>query len=192
MTPYSSTTTDGESNNDHPAADVDTIVVDPDDVIEAMRRNNRDRDQQRDHVLRISPPFDGQKEATPHISQAHAYYPPELSQKPIHISPSAFIVGHTAGNRHSDWRKTWSYPNRSLQRSIFRDEFGILADDGGDRQLTDEEQDKWDEWWETVVERWEDRARHALTKTEELTLTHPHPDVEKTVVAVRPKDNNGE
>ena len=178
-------TADGGSNSDHPAADVDTIVVNPDDVVEAMRRNHRDSDEQRSHVLRFSPPLEGEQTATPHVSEAHTYYPPELSQKPIHIGPEAFIVEHGAGNRHPDWRNEWSHPDLHRERSLFRDEFGARDEHGESRQLTDDEEDEWEEWWDTAVEMWEDRVRHALKNTEELTLTSQHPDIEDTTVAVR-------
>jgi len=38
------------------------------------------------------------------------------------------------------------------------------------RPLTDEEEADWEDWWDTVVEMWEDRVRHQLKNTEELTL----------------------
>jgi len=178
-------TGDGGSNSDHPAADVDTIVVDPDDVIEAMRRNDRDRDEQRTHVLRVSPSLEGDKKAKPHVSEAHTYYPPELSQKPIHIGPEAFIVGHTAGSRHPDWRNEWSYPNLHEQRSLFRDEVDARDEHGDNRPLTEEEEGEWEEWWDAAVEMWEDRVRHALKNTEDLTLTSQHPNIEDTTVPVQ-------
>lgn len=178
-------TADGESSTDPPAADVDTIVVDPDDVVEAMRRNDRDQDEQRTHVLRITPSFEGEKEATPHVSEAHTYYPPELSQKPLHIGPEAFIVGHGAGSRHPDWRPEWAYPRLHEERSLFRDEFDARDQHGENRPLTDDEEDEWEDWWDTAVGLWEDRVRHALRNTEELTLTgHPDPDMEDTTVEV--------
>jgi len=181
-------TADGGSDSDHPAADVETIIVDPDDVVEAMRRNKRDRDEQRSHVLRVSSPFKGEKTATPHVSEAHTYYPPELSQKPLHIGPEAFIVGHTAGSRHPGWFDEWSHPSIHRERSLFRDEFNAHDKCGANRALTDEEEDEWEEWWDTAVEMWEDRVRLQVKNTEELTLTSQHPDTEDTTVSVRVED----
>lgn len=178
-------TADGGSTTDHQAAAVETIVVDPDDVVEAMKRNHRDQDEQRSHTLRITAPFKGEKEATPHVSEAHRYYPPELSQKPIHIGPEAFIVGHAAGSRHPDWWNQWAYPNLHEERSLFRDEFGARDEHGENRPLTDEEEDEWGEWWDAAVEMWEDRVRHALQNVDELTLTSQDPAVEDTTVRVR-------
>jgi hypothetical protein len=178
-------TADGGSNNENPAADLDTIVVDPDDVIEAMRRNDRDSDEQRTHVLRVSPPLEGEQTATPYVDEAHTRYPPELSQTPLHIGPETFIVGHGAGTRHPDWRNEWSYPNRNEERSLFRDEFDAYGERGENRLLTDDEEDEWDEWWDTVVEMWENGVRRAVKNTEELTLTSQHRDVEDTTVSVR-------
>lgn len=172
-------TADGgdESANDqtdaaeHQASDLETIVVDADDVIEAMRRNWRDEDEQRSHVLRISTPLEGTKEASLHVDEAHTWYPPEMFETPIHIGPTAFVVGHDQGSRHPDWRNEWSFPSMAEERSLFRDEFDARDENGENRPLTDDEQDEWDEWWDTVVEMWEDRVRHALDAVDEITLT---------------------
>jgi hypothetical protein len=181
-------TADGGSNSDHPAADVETIVVDLDDVVEAMRRNKRDEGEQRSHDFRVSPPFEGEKKAKPNVSEAHTYYPPELSQKPLHIGPEAFIVGDGAGSRHPDFRNEFRYPDYGTEQHRFRDEIDAWDDDGTVRPLTDEEEDDWDEWWATVVEMWEARVSLQVKKTEELTLTSQHPDVEGTTVSVRVED----
>jgi hypothetical protein len=182
--------TDDDPTTSHPAADIDTITVDPDDVVDAMRRNHRDQDEQHNHVLRVTPPFDGDRRAKPHVSEAHTYYPPELSQKPIHTGPEWFIIGDDAGSRHPDWRNEFSHPDYGTEKARFRDEIGARDDNGGYRQLTDDEEAEWDDWWETVVEMWEDRVRTALKSTEELTLTSHHPDSENPTVDVRfePRD----
>lgn len=173
-----------ETTTDHPAADLDTVVVNPDDVVEAMRRNKRDEDEQRSHDLRVTPPLTGEKTATPHVSEAHTYYPPEMDPTPVHIGPEALVVGHGAGSRHPDWGSEWTYPDYGTEKYRFRDEIDARDEHGDIRPLTDDEEDEWEEWWDTVVEMWEDRVRHALTNTEELTLTNQYPDTEDTTVAV--------
>ena len=182
------TTPDGGSNSDHPAADLETIVVDPGDIVEAMRRNKRDEDEQQSHVLRVSPPFEGEKKAKPYVSETHTYYPPEMDPKPLHLSPEAFIVGDGAGSRHPDFRNEFRYPDYSTEQRRFRDEIDAWDDDGTVRPLTDEEEDDWDEWWDTVVEMWEDRVRLQVKNTEELMLTSQHIDTEDTTVSVRSED----
>jgi len=176
---------DGGSNVEHPAANLETIVVDPDDVVAAMRRNRRDDAEQRSHHLRVSPPFEGAKKATPHVSEAHTYYPPEMDPKPLHIGASWLLVGDDAGDRHPDFHDEWRVPDYGTEEHRFRDEIDAWGDDGRTRRLTNEEEDEWEEWWETVVEMWEDRVRHALKNTEQLTLTSQYPDIEYTTVAVK-------
>lgn len=178
------TTTDDDAQHAHRATDLETIVVDPDDVIAAMRRNERDQNESRSHVLRVSPPFEGEQQATPHVDEDHTRYPSDIT-RPLHLSPGSLVVGHAAGTRHPDWRNEWSYPNLHEERSLFRDEFDAHGSDGDNRALTDDEQAEWDEWWETAVEMWEDSVRHALKQTDELTLTSQHPDVAAATVAVR-------
>jgi hypothetical protein len=168
----------------HPLDSVETIVVDPDDVVETMRRNERDETEQRDHVLRVSPPFEGVKKAKTHITEPHTFYPSEMDPKPVHFVSEVFLVGHGAGSRHPDWRNGWGHPNRHDERAQFRDEFDYRGEHGENRPLTDEEKQEWDEWWENVIEMWEDRVRHALKNTDEITLTSQYPNVEDTTVAV--------
>jgi hypothetical protein len=183
---------DAAQNDDHPAAAIDTIVVDPDDVVDAMRRNHRDQDEQHSHVLRVTTPLQGERRAKPHVSEAHTYYPSELSQKPIHIGPEWFIIGDDAGSRHPDWRNEWAHPTIPEGRSLFRDQFDLYNERGANRPLTDGEEAEWDEWWETVVEIWADRVRTALESTEELTLTSHHPDVDDTTVNVRIEEDDAQ
>lgn len=178
--------TNGESERDHPTADLETIVVEVDDVIETMRRNKRDEREQRSHVLRVSPSFEGERKATPHVSETHTYYPPEMDPKPIHLSPAALLLGHDAGAHHPDYRDEWTYPDMTEERALFRNERDINEDD---RPLSDELEDEWDEWWTTVVEMWEDRVRHALKHTDELMLTSQHPEIGNTTVAVRVEES---
>lgn len=178
MTTDTTTVTDGGSTTDHPAAELETIVIDPDDVVAAMRRNKRDETEQRSHVLRVTTPLAGEQTASLFVDEAHNYYPPELSAKPIHLTPETFLVGHSAGSRHPDYRDEWNYPDISEERSLFRDE------------VPEDEQDDegWNEWWDTVVELWEDRVRNALQSTDEITIASQHPDIEETTVAVRIED----
>lgn len=180
-----SAATDGGASENHPAADLETIVVDPDDIVAAMRRNRRDETEQRSHVLRVTPPLQGERTASLHVSEDHTYYPTDMDPKPLHISPAAFLVGHAAGSRHPDYRNEWSCPTIHEERSLFRDELGAYDEDGEPLPIEGELADEWDEWWATTEEMWGDRVRHALQKTDEITITSQHPGIEETTVAVR-------
>jgi hypothetical protein len=179
------TTMSNEQKREHPASDIDVIVVDEDDVVETMQRNRRDENEQRSHVLRVTPPFAGEKRAKTHVSENHTHYPPDMDPKPLHFGPEAFLVGHSAGSRHSEWRDEWRHPNIHEQKSLFRDEYDAHGEDGGNRELTDDEEEKWTRWWDTAVEMWESEVRHALGTTDQLTLTSQHPNVSETTVYVR-------
>lgn len=181
---------DDKSETPHPAADIERIVVDPDDVIAVMERNNRDRDERRSHSLKLSPPLNGDKQANPCVMQSGNYYPPEMDPKPVHIGAQAVVIGDTAGKRHPDWRKPLSYPNYDIQRSSFRDECDLSDDNGEKRPLTDAEQNRWQEWWDPVVEVWESHVRHALRETDRLTMRNQHPSVTDTTVAVSFQDSD--
>jgi hypothetical protein len=160
---------------ENPADGLDTLVVDPDDVVGAFRRNKRDEDEQRTHVLRVSPPFKGEQTASLHVSEGHAHYPPEMEPKPIHVGPAAFLVGHDLGVWHPDYRDEWGYPDISQERSRYRSEV----------PESDQDDESWEEWWDVSLSEWEGRVRHALQQTDELVLTSQHPDIEDTTVSVQ-------
>ena len=150
-----------QSDNGHRAADLETIVVDPEDVIEMMRRNARDESRQCNHSLRITPPFDGEVRAKHHTSQQGNRYPPEISVKPIHLGASVFLAGHT-NYHYPAFPESCRYPNRQEERARFRDQFGYKNDDGSYRQLTGDEEQEWEEWWSNVIEVWENSVRANL------------------------------
>jgi len=75
---------------DHPAAAIETVVVDPDDVVEAFRRNATEEHPLRSHVLRLSPPFDTEEHAELHVQEGPKRYPPE-GPEPLHLEPATFV-----------------------------------------------------------------------------------------------------
>lgn len=165
----------------HNAADLETIVVDADDVLDLFRRNARDADEQRTHSLRVSPPFEGEREASLHVSQQGNYYPPEMDPKPIHIG-----INHLFGGR-PDARidAALAYPDRLTEKSLFRDEFDARTEDGENRALTDDEQDEWDAWWDTAIEVWESNVRAAMRNPREIELGGLYAEQPTTTVMVR-------
>jgi len=71
---------------------IDTVVVDPDDVIEALRFNGRPPEykNQRSAAIRISTPFESES-GTSIFYTEEGNYPPEMNPKPIHINPRVFV-----------------------------------------------------------------------------------------------------
>jgi hypothetical protein len=168
-------TTDGGNDNEHKAADLETIIVDPDDVIEMFRRNARDETEQRSHVLRVSPPFEGDATATLHVSEDHTYYPPEMDPKPIHIGPAMF-VGYESGDGPAH-QTDIPMPTWGESRRLARDDHG----DGVD-------EDTIEEYHEVAMEMWEDRIRGNLK--DEIKLGALYPDRPTTTVEVRFKSDD--
>jgi hypothetical protein len=178
----------GRSSREHPADGIETILVDPNDVIEAMQRNNRDENEQQSHNLRVSPPFEGEKTAILHVSQEGNYYPPEMSYKPIHLPPAAVVVGHMHGSARPEWESHLNFPNRSEARSRFRDENDLYDDETGEQVPIaghDEREAEWEEWWDVTVETWESHVRQALQTTDEIVLPAGHPDGSAITVDIR-------
>lgn len=166
-------TTDGGNNNEHKAADLETVIVDPEDVIEMFRRNARDEDQQRSHVLRVSPPFEGDKTATLHVSEDQTYYPPEMDSKPIHLGATHLFAGRPDGQLDD----ALCYPDINVERSLFRDHYDVSPEDA--------DEDEWEEWWDTAVEVWESNVRNAMQEPVEIELGGMYADQPTTTVEVR-------
>jgi hypothetical protein len=157
------------TDDDAPAAQIETILVDADDIIEAMQRNRRDENERRQHVLRISPPFDGRVEASLHVSEDGTYYPPEVDPKPIHLQPEAF-VGYESGDGPQH-QTDIPMPRYCESRRIARDDFG---EDVGDETVQ--------EYHDEAMEMWEGRVRAALI--DELTLKFAAPETADVQVAI--------
>lgn len=140
-------------------AQIKTIVVSVDDIISAFKRNRRDADEQRTHVLRVSPPFAGEVKATPHVSEDHAHYPADMDPTPIHINPASF-VGYESGNgpRH---QTDIPIPTWSESRRQARDDHG----DNVSEQTVEE-------YHEVAMDVWEERIRGNL-KEEVLVARNP-------------------
>lgn len=166
-------TTDGGNDNEHAAADLETIIVDTEDVIEMFRRNARDEDQQRSHVLRATSPFDGERTASLHVSEDHTHYPPEMDPKPIHLGATHLF----AGRADSQLDDALCYPDITVERSLFRDHYDVAPEDA--------DEDEWEEWWDTAVEVWESNVRNAMQETIEVELGGLYADQPTTTVEVR-------
>jgi hypothetical protein len=90
---------DVDTDGDHaPIADqprniINTVVVDPDDVIEALRFNGRPPEykNQRSADIRISPPFENESGTSIVFTEEGNHYPSEMNPKPIHINPGVFV-----------------------------------------------------------------------------------------------------
>jgi hypothetical protein len=140
---------DVDTDGDHaPIADqprniIDMVVVDPDDVIEALRFNGRPPEykNQRGAAIRISTPFESESGTSIGYTE-EGNYPPEMNPKPIHINPQVF-VGEDVIDQ----------PIRSDERSRAKD---VLDDP------TEEEIEK---FVDMSFEVWESEVRNRL-KTE--------------------------
>ena len=137
---------------------IDTVVVDPDDVIEALRFNGRPPEykNQRSAAIRISPSFESESGTSIFYTEEGNYYPPEMNPKPIHINPRVFV-----GENIID------QPIRSDERARAKDE------------LDDPTEEEIEEFVNMAFEVWEGEVRNRL-KTEadindsELQHGEPH------------------
>jgi hypothetical protein len=144
-----------ESEHKHPLADVEAIRASPEDILETMRRNRRDELENRTHVLRITPPFNGTHEAKTFVSEDGNLYPPDMDPRPIHIMPRAFLTGDCEKPLPPEFRM----PRVSEVRSMFKDDTDAPYDiETWDEQTHDEFEAYYDEH-ESI---WEDHVRKSL------------------------------
>lgn len=132
-----------------PEKQIKTVVVSADDVVSAIQRNARDRDEQRSHVLRITPPFGTEVRAALHVTEDYTYYPPEMDPEPIHLNPDQF---HDA---------EFGYPEQWEVHEAAKEVDGV--DDIG--EVSDE---TLHECWEVQREVWESNLRATLKKEIDL------------------------
>ena len=138
---------------------IDTVVVDPDDVIEALRFNGRPPEykNQRSAAIRISPSFESESGTSIFHTEEGNYYPPEMNPKPIHINPRVFVGENVIDQQ----------PIRNDERARAKDE------------LDDPTEEEIEEFVEVAFEVWEGEVRNSL-KTEadindsELQHGEPH------------------
>jgi hypothetical protein len=136
------------NTDDAPADQIETLVVDPDDLVEVLRRNARDRDEWRTHELR-DPPFGERERATPYVSDDHAHYPPDAGTTPLHIHPDLL---HDAD---------LTFPESWEIHEAAKEVDGVDALEA----VTDE---TLDETWETHIEVWEGEVRSSLRDRADL------------------------
>ena len=122
---------------------IGTVVVDPDDVIEALRFNGRPPEykNQRSAAIRISTPFESES-GTSIFYTEEGNYPPEMNPKPIHINPRVFVDENVIDQ-----------PIRSDERTRAKDE------------LDDPTEEEIEEFVDMGFEVWEGEVRNRL-KTE--------------------------
>ena len=122
---------------------IDTVVVDPDAVIEALRFNGRPPEykNQRSAAIRISTPFESES-GTSIFYTEEGNYPPEMNPKPIHINPRVFVDENVIDQ-----------PIRSDERTRAKDE------------LDDPTEEEIEEFVGMAFEVWEGEVRNRL-KTE--------------------------
>lgn len=127
-----------------PESQIETIAVDPDEIIEALRFNDG-RIDKRTAYLRVHPPFDTKVEAKIFHQQSGNYYPPEMDPKPIHIRPERFVDDDAN-----------PVPNRGLER------------DRAQEDLDEPTEEEVREYVETVFKVWEDNIQsHLLDELDE-------------------------
>lgn len=119
---------------------IDTVIVDPDDIIEALRYNRRPTNAgRRNAVIRITPPFESESEASIFYPESGHHYPSEMSPDPFHIAPEVFVGENLVET-----------PYRSRERERAKDE------------LDDPTEEDIEEYVETAFNVWEKDVRKHL------------------------------
>lgn len=137
---------------------IETIVVNVDDFIEALRFKNEPESlkNQRTVSIRIHPPFTPVVEASVDYIEKGNYYPPEMNPKPIHIDPTRFTEGERIG-----------FPVRSLERDRAQTELDSPSDDEIEKYL----EMAFDVWEDDVRSRLADELEESDNKYEYFTET---------------------
>jgi hypothetical protein len=145
-----------------------TLVVNPDDIIEAMKRNARDAETRRSHRLRVNRPLEGRVEASNHVQEQGNYWPnPETA--PLTLQPEVFL------------------PNPAPEETAHPEQWEIYeaAMDVDDVDEIDDVSDEaLEECWEVHLDFWESAIRHHLKDEVDLNEYNYGPNVDSHVVPV--------
>jgi len=121
---------------------VETITIAWDDFKRALKRDylTDGTDRSRQNVLRLSPPFEGEMDATYFESEQGTYYSPEMDPKPVHIRPHTIIQE----GRDRGFRDLINWPTKATTRNALREE--EIEDAGGiDAALAESREIFWNE-----------------------------------------------
>jgi len=127
-----------------PRGTIGTVVVDPDDVIEALRFNGRPDSykNQRSAAIRIEPPFENESGTMIFYTEEGNYDPSETNPKPVDINPGVFVDENVVDQ-----------PIRSDERTRAKDE------------LDEPTEEEIEECVDMAFEVWESEVRNRI-KTE--------------------------
>lgn len=142
------------------------LVVSPDDIVAAMKRNARDAETRRSHELRFDRPLDGRVTASLHIHEEGNYWPnPDTA--PLTLSPELFLV--------DDPLDDVDHPERWQVHEAAKEVDGV-------NDLADVSDETLDECWEVHLEVWESAVRANLA--DEVDINKHDPESGAHTVAV--------
>ena len=126
--------------SDHPAAGIDAVVVDPDDIVETFMRNHEEDSRLKTHVLRLMPPFDDEVRAEPYLEDGPKRYPPDQDPEPLHLSPGTFVAndGPHPGETHL------TIPTEADARRVAEQNHEEPIDDGTIASTREQLLEEWD------------------------------------------------
>lgn len=85
------THTTDEALLDHPAAEIETVVVDLEDPVATFQREAREGSRRRSHVLRLVPPFEEEHRAEPYVQEGPRRYH-DRDPEPLHLPPGTVVA----------------------------------------------------------------------------------------------------
>ncbi|WP_254767382.1 hypothetical protein [Salinilacihabitans rarus] len=127
----------------YPAENIETVRIDPEAIVDAHQINHERQHASSSRVIRISPPFDTEVEGKPFTAESGNSYPLEMSPKPIHIQPSAFLE-ETGTN-------LIEFPTHQKERELLQEEPNV--------SLTEKNVE---EWYQQQLEVWKEDVRAAI------------------------------
>lgn len=117
------------------------IVLNPADVVTALRNRYEYPDRNGQEVITVRPPFDGEVRGEHRFSEAGNYWPAEMSPKPLDLSPRQFLDDEGRKRVKDVGYPTWGEVRRQLAGT----------DEEGDDEALRRSYDEWAELWEHEV-----------------------------------------
>lgn len=140
-------TDDGEPTTEYDNLE---IVIDPDEIVHALRNDGEYPARNGHEVITVRPPFDGERRAHHRFSETGTFWPPEMDPEPLDLNPDAF---HEA---------EWDYPERAEIDAAAKEMAGV-------EDIRDVPDEIRDETHAVHVEVWESEVRNSLVDEIDIT-----------------------
>lgn len=152
----------GESAVSTDLSSVDAIIVSVSDIISTLKNNEEESGVRNPHGMHITPPYESEA-----VVGTYTVGDGRIRTTPVdggvEVLPTAFITGVNKPD-FDRIPEECVYPSKLDQRKQFREEYGYTDDTGSPIELSPEQVEDWESWWQRALSEWEAAVRDNLAE----------------------------